>query len=212
MLRLARAFELRGEGELAFVGDGPLRGALEGRPRIRLAGTVDHGRVAAWIAAADVVCQPSLVEPFGLATLEGLASGRSVVATSVGGPPEFVPAGARRPRRPDRRRRGRARGSMRRRCSRVRTSRRGAPPRRTTSGGRRSGWRSFWFVLQLLEIGEPELDERAHGLLEPCRPGRLERRQVALAHLVERHALLEPVVPGHEQTLDLGAGIVLRRP
>ena len=54
----------------------------------------DHGRVAAWIAAADVVCQPSVVEPFGLATLEGLASGRSVVATSVGGPPEFVPAGA----------------------------------------------------------------------------------------------------------------------
>ena len=46
------------------------------------------------MAAADVVCQPSLVEPFGLATLEGMASARSVVATSVGGPPEFVPAGA----------------------------------------------------------------------------------------------------------------------
>ena len=84
----------RGEGELTFVGDGPLRGALEGRPKIQLAGTVDHGRVAAWIAAADVVCQPSLAEPFGLATLEGLASGRSVVATSVGGPPEFVPPDA----------------------------------------------------------------------------------------------------------------------
>ena len=94
MLRLARAFELRGEGELTFLGDGPLRGALEGRPKIRLAGTVDHERVAAWIAAADVVCQPSLAEPFGLATLEGLASGRPVVATSIGGPPEFVPAGA----------------------------------------------------------------------------------------------------------------------
>ena len=94
VLRLARAFELRGEGELAFVGDGPLRGALEGRPKIHLAGTVDHARVAAWIAAADVVCQPSLAEPFGLATLEGLASGRSVVATSIGGPPEFVPPDA----------------------------------------------------------------------------------------------------------------------
>ena len=94
VLRLARAFELRGEGELAFVGDGPLRGALEGRPKIRLAGNVEHARVAAWVAAADVVCQPSLAEPFGLATLEGLASGRSVVATGVGGPPEFVPAGA----------------------------------------------------------------------------------------------------------------------
>src|SRR5262249_56385983 len=39
---------------------------------------------------ADVVCQPSLVEPFGQALLEAMACGRSVVATSVGGPPEFV--------------------------------------------------------------------------------------------------------------------------
>jgi len=91
VLRLARAFERRGEGELTFVGDGPLRAALEGRPGIHLAGPVDHDRVATWIAAADVVCQPSLTEPFGLATLEGLASGRSVVATRIGGPPEFVP-------------------------------------------------------------------------------------------------------------------------
>ena len=94
VLRLARAFERRGEGELAFVGDGRLRRALEGRPGIHLMGSVDHARVAAWIAAADVVCQPSLMEPFGLSTLEGLASGRSVVATRIGGPPEFVPAGA----------------------------------------------------------------------------------------------------------------------
>lgn len=93
VLRLARAFERRGEGGLAFVGDGPLRPALEGRPGIHLVGSVDHERVAAWIAAADVVCQPSLVEPFGLSTLEGMASGRSVVSTRIGGPPEFVPPG-----------------------------------------------------------------------------------------------------------------------
>ena len=49
-----------------------------------------HEAVPAWIAASDVVCQPSLVEPFGLATLEAMASARSVVATRVGGPPEFV--------------------------------------------------------------------------------------------------------------------------
>ena len=94
VLGLARAFERRGEGSLAFVGDGPLRGALEGRPGIHLAGTVDHDAVPVWFAAADVVCQPSLIEPFGLSTLEGLASGRSVVATLVGGPPEFVPSDA----------------------------------------------------------------------------------------------------------------------
>jgi glycosyltransferase involved in cell wall biosynthesis len=44
-----------------------------------------------WIAACDVLCQPSLVEPFGQATLEAMAMERNVVATTVGGPPEFVP-------------------------------------------------------------------------------------------------------------------------
>ncbi len=94
VLGLARAFERRGEGELVFVGDGPLRPALEGRRGIRVVGAVSHDDVPQWMAAADVVCQPSLAEPFGLATLEGMASGRSVVASSVGGPPEFVPEGA----------------------------------------------------------------------------------------------------------------------
>jgi glycosyltransferase involved in cell wall biosynthesis len=94
VLGLASAFERLGEGELVFVGDGPLRGDLEGRPGIRLAGTVLHEDVPRWVTASDVMCQPSLVEPFGLATLEGMAAGRAVVATTVGGPPEFVPAGA----------------------------------------------------------------------------------------------------------------------
>ena len=48
----------------------------------------------ATLAAADVLCQPSLVEPFGQAALEALACSRSVVATRVGGPPEFVPPNA----------------------------------------------------------------------------------------------------------------------
>lgn len=91
VLRLASAFARHGEGSLAFVGDGPLRPALEGRADVVLAGAVPHERVAHWLAACDVLCQPSLSEPFGLAALEALASGRSVVATRVGGPPEFVP-------------------------------------------------------------------------------------------------------------------------
>jgi glycosyltransferase involved in cell wall biosynthesis len=92
--RLARAFERLGEGRLAFVGDGPLRDALEGRHGVRVVGRVPHDEVARWVAASDVVCQPSLVEPFGQALLEALASERSVVATNVGGPPEFVTDGA----------------------------------------------------------------------------------------------------------------------
>jgi glycosyltransferase involved in cell wall biosynthesis len=90
VLRLAQAFERLGEGTLTFVGDGPLRGRLESIPRAAVRGLVPHDEVPALIAAAHVVCQPSLVEPFGEALLEAMACGRSVVATRVGGPPEFV--------------------------------------------------------------------------------------------------------------------------
>ncbi|HUQ23875.1 MAG TPA: glycosyltransferase [Gaiellaceae bacterium] len=94
VVRLARAFGRLGEGTLTFVGDGPLRSQLEGRPGVTVTGYMTHEAVPRYIAAADVLCQASLVEPFGQATLEALASGRNVVATRVGGPPEFVPAGA----------------------------------------------------------------------------------------------------------------------
>jgi glycosyltransferase involved in cell wall biosynthesis len=91
VVRLADAFELVGDGTLTFAGEGPLRGQLEGRPGVTLLGSVPQGRIPALLAASDVLCQPSLVEPFGQALLEAMACGRPVVATSVGGPPEFVP-------------------------------------------------------------------------------------------------------------------------
>jgi glycosyltransferase involved in cell wall biosynthesis len=93
-LRLAHAFERLGEGTLTFVGDGPLRPHLEGRPGISVTGRVRHDEIPARLAAARVVCGPSLVEPFGQALLEGMAAGRPVVATRVGGPPEFVTTAA----------------------------------------------------------------------------------------------------------------------
>jgi glycosyltransferase involved in cell wall biosynthesis len=91
VVRLADAFERYGRGRLAFVGDGPLRGALEGRRSVRVTGRLPQAEVPRWLAAADVLCQPSLVEPFGQATLEGMAMQRTVVSTTIGGPPEFVP-------------------------------------------------------------------------------------------------------------------------
>jgi glycosyltransferase involved in cell wall biosynthesis len=81
-------------GSLTFAGDGPLRAALEGRPGVRLLGRVAHDAIPGLLAGCDVLCQPSLEEPFGQATLEALAAGRPVVATRVGGPPEFVPPDA----------------------------------------------------------------------------------------------------------------------
>jgi glycosyltransferase involved in cell wall biosynthesis len=51
---------------------------------------VPHDEVPGWVAGCDVLCQPSLREPFGLAALEAMAMERTVVATTEGGPPEFV--------------------------------------------------------------------------------------------------------------------------
>jgi hypothetical protein len=121
VVRLAAAFERLGRGSLALVGDGPTRAAVAGRPRVTLAGRVAHARVADWIAACDVVCQPSLVEPFGQALLEALASERSVVATRVGGPPEFVTPELRP-------------------SFRARTPPRAPPPPRTTFAARPPAW------------------------------------------------------------------------
>jgi glycosyltransferase involved in cell wall biosynthesis len=90
VVRLADAFAAAGGGRLAFVGDGPLRGELEGRSGVTLTGRIPQAEVPQWVAACDVLCQPSLMEPFGQATLEAMAMERSVVATTVGGPPEFV--------------------------------------------------------------------------------------------------------------------------
>jgi glycosyltransferase involved in cell wall biosynthesis len=90
VVELADAFARLGRGSLAYIGDGPLRDRLAGRPGVRLVGRIAHEEVPSWIAACDVLCQPSLMEPFGQAALEAMAMERSVIATTVGGPPEFV--------------------------------------------------------------------------------------------------------------------------
>lgn len=89
-VRLADAFASLSGGSLVFAGDGPLRAQLESREGVRLLGRVSHSRVADLIAASDVVCQPSLIEPFGQVVLESLACERPVVATRIGGPAELV--------------------------------------------------------------------------------------------------------------------------
>jgi glycosyltransferase involved in cell wall biosynthesis len=91
VVRLAEAFAQVGEGTLTFAGDGPLRPRLDGREDVRLVGPVPHAEVPRLLAESHVLCQPSLVEPLGQALLEAMAARRSVVATRVGGPPEFVP-------------------------------------------------------------------------------------------------------------------------
>ena len=94
VIRLADAFAELPEGTLTFAGDGPLRSRLEGRERVRLLGRVAHNQIPLLLAESRVLAQPSLVEPLGQALLEAMACGRSVVATRIGGPPEFVPPDA----------------------------------------------------------------------------------------------------------------------
>ena len=89
VLRLAEAFaQVEGEARLRRRRAASRR--ARGEAARHVAGRVPHEEVRRWIRAADVVCQPSLVEPFGQALLEAMASERSVLATAVGGPPEFV--------------------------------------------------------------------------------------------------------------------------
>ncbi|MFL5959045.1 MAG: glycosyltransferase [Gaiellaceae bacterium] len=94
VLRLAEAFARLEGGTLTFAGDGPLRSRLEGREGVRLLGRVPHDEIPRLLAGCRVLAQPSLVEPLGQALLEAMACGRSVVATRIGGPPEFVASDA----------------------------------------------------------------------------------------------------------------------
>ncbi|MGI8675296.1 MAG: glycosyltransferase [Thermoleophilaceae bacterium] len=91
VLRLVEAFQSLGRGSLVLVGDGPLRARVHGAHGVTTVGRVPHERVGDWIAACEVLCLPSTVEPLGQVVLEAMASERSVVATRVGGPPELVP-------------------------------------------------------------------------------------------------------------------------
>jgi glycosyltransferase involved in cell wall biosynthesis len=74
------------QAELALVGDGPLRPALEalGVARVRFVGDVED--VSPWLAAANVTVIPSRWEAgLSLVAMEAMARARSVVATDVAG-------------------------------------------------------------------------------------------------------------------------------
>lgn len=78
---------------LLIIGDGPDRAVLEARrePGVMLVG--ERADVAQLLALADVYVHPSISEAMSLAVLEAMASGRSIVATDVGGAREAVLGG-----------------------------------------------------------------------------------------------------------------------
>ena len=69
------------DAELVLVGGGPDGDALRGRARV----VGEQDDIRSWLAAADVVVQPSRWEGLAYVVLEAMASGRSVVATDVPG-------------------------------------------------------------------------------------------------------------------------------
>lgn len=106
LLPLVRAFAPLARSDptasLVLVGeDGGMRGAVEAevdrlglRPRVRLTGFLEDDRkLAQAFRDARLFVLPSEYESFGLVLLEALAQGTPVVASRVGGIPEFVPDG-----------------------------------------------------------------------------------------------------------------------
>ncbi len=86
------------EVNLIIAGEGELRSelerhikenALEGR--VTLKGKVDSAKAASLMSGSLFVAMPSRREPFGIVALESMAAGKCVLATPVGGIPEFLP-------------------------------------------------------------------------------------------------------------------------
>jgi glycosyltransferase involved in cell wall biosynthesis len=95
---LLEAFRRVDGGELAIVGDGPLREAVEAAasqdPRIRLLGHRDGEALADAYREAHVLMVASLYEPWGLVVHEGLAHGLPVIATDeVGASDDLIESG-----------------------------------------------------------------------------------------------------------------------
>jgi teichuronic acid biosynthesis glycosyltransferase TuaC len=103
VLDLAAAFERIGAAHpsihLAVVGGGEARAALDALAsrwpgRVTLAGPRPLAEIPTWMAACDVLTLPSWAEGTPNVVLEALASGRRVVASSVGGIPDLITSDA----------------------------------------------------------------------------------------------------------------------
>ena len=94
--------------DLLLAGDGEERPALEAlarrlglTDRVHFLGRVDPAEVVRLLNGCLLLVVPSRAEPFGIVALEGLAAGKPVVATRVGGMgPFLVELHAARPRLP----------------------------------------------------------------------------------------------------------------
>lgn len=82
---------------LVIVGDGEKRPGLEQlaerlglSERVMFAGAVPYTLIPRYLSIADIYCRPSRSEGLGSAFLEAMAAGIPVIATPVGGIPDFL--------------------------------------------------------------------------------------------------------------------------
>ena len=87
-----------------IAGDGEDRGKLEDiareshvAERVIFLGQVEHAEVPKYLKVSDIFVRPSLIEGMGSAFVEAFAAGIPVVATPVGGIPDFLFAPVRDP-------------------------------------------------------------------------------------------------------------------
>ncbi len=87
---------------LTIIGDGPEKGPLEELSsgllisnRVQFIGALSAVEVAAILGSSEIMIVPSVVEPFGITVLEGLASGCRMVVSDTGGLPEAAGGFAR---------------------------------------------------------------------------------------------------------------------
>lgn len=85
--------------QMIVAGDGPERSQItkeaEGDRRIHLAGTIPHDRIAPYYKMADIILIPSITshgiqEATSLSMLEGMACGKVVICSNIGGMREII--------------------------------------------------------------------------------------------------------------------------
>ena len=97
VLALVQLRKQHPNAQLAIVGDGPDRAALQALAEhegvadaVRMVGAVPNTELARWYSAADVLVLASSREGWPNVLLEAMACGTPVVASNVGGVPEIV--------------------------------------------------------------------------------------------------------------------------
>ncbi|CEL94386.1 unnamed protein product [Vitrella brassicaformis CCMP3155] len=88
---------MRNDCKFLMVGDGHMKAGLEGRTQqlgvghaVRWLGKKGGGELKSLFKACDAVVVPSRNEPFGIVVLEAWSASKPVVATTCGGPRDFV--------------------------------------------------------------------------------------------------------------------------